>query len=97
MRLLIGAAVMATALAAGTLFQGRQASAEQAPPRIERPNERAATDMSARHRHYHHRRHRYYRTATLPYDGYRPYPPPPPCYRHCDYDLNLLPYFGRGW
>src|ERR1700755_1367859 len=99
MRLLIGAAAIATGLAVGTLFQMQQASAEQATPRIERPLEANATDISARHRYYHHRhyRHRYYRTATLPYDGYRPYPRPVPCYGYCPRDLDLLPYFGRGW
>lgn len=96
MRLLIGAAVVSAALTAGTLFQVAQASAEQATPRIERQDEGATTDVSARHRRYHHRRYAYYR-ATLPYDGYRPYPPPAPCYQYCDRDLNLLPYFGRGW
>jgi len=99
MRLLISAAVVATALAVGTFLQVKQASAEHATPRIERPNTATTTDVSARHRrhHYRHYGHRYYRTATLPYDGYRPYPPPAPCYGYCPRDLNLLPYFGRGW
>ncbi len=98
MRLLIGAAVMATALAIGTLFQVEQASADQAVPRIERPLEATATDVSARHRYHHHRyyRHARYYRATLPYDGYRPYPPPPPCYRSCGNEWTL-PFFGRGW
>lgn len=96
MRLLIGAAAIVTALTVGTFFQVEQASAEQVSPRIELPLQANATDISARHRHYHHR-HRYYRTATLPYDGYRPYPRPAPCYGYCPRDLNLLPYFGRGW
>jgi hypothetical protein len=97
MRLLIGAAGIVTALAVGTLLQMERASAEQAAPRIERPDE-AATDISARHRYHHrHYRHaRYYRAATLPYDGYRPYPPPRPCYQYCASDWTL-PYFGRGW
>ncbi|WP_424630975.1 hypothetical protein [Bradyrhizobium sp. SYSU BS000235] len=100
MRLLI-AAMVVTTLCVGTLVQTEQASADQvsadqATARIERQDAGAATDVSARHRRYHHRRYAYYR-ATLPYDGYRPYPPPPPCYQYCDRDLNLLPYFGRGW
>jgi hypothetical protein len=94
MRLLVGAAAIVTALAVGTFSQVKQASAEQATPRIERPNKATTTDISARHRGYHHRR---YARGTYPYDGYRPYPPPPPCYGYCPRDLNLLPYFGRGW
>lgn len=96
MRLLIGAAVMAATLAVGSLSDVKQALAEQATPRIERANEAAATDVSSRHRRY-HRHYRYYSHNTLPYDGYRPYPPPPPCYGYCPRDLNLLPRFGRGW
>lgn len=94
MRLLIGAAVMATALAASTLFQVRQASAEQALTGIARPLAASATDVSARHRHYHHRHYRY--AGYYPYDGYRPYTPRPRCYSNCYSDWNL-PYFGRGW
>lgn len=98
MRLLVGTAAIVTALTVGTFAQVKQASAEQATLRIESPDKASTTDISARHRRYHrHYGHRYYRTATLPYDGYRPYPPPPPCYHYCDRDMNLLPYFGRGW
>lgn len=95
MRLLVGTA-MVMALAVGTLSHVKQASAEQAAPRIEQSDKADATDVSARHRRYHHG-YRRYSHATLPYDGYRPYPPPPPCYGYCPRDLNLLPYFGRGW
>lgn len=99
MRLLIGAAVMAATLAVGSLSHVKQASAEQATPRIEQSGNANSTDVSSRHRGYHHRHYRRYgySRGTLPYDGYRPYPPPAPCIGYCPRDLNWLPYFGRGW
>jgi hypothetical protein len=51
----------------------------------------APTDISANRRHHHHRHYRhyhYYSHRTLPYEGYRPYPPPRFCYP---------PYYGDSY
>lgn len=99
MRLLIGATVVAATFVIGVFLPVGRASAapEQVrPASVEHSHAGTATDVSARHR-YHHRYHRYgYSRATLPYDGYRPYPPPSPCYGSCR-SAWVLPYFGRGW
>lgn len=49
----------------------------------------APSEFSASRRHHHHRYYRYhYSRRTLPYDGYRPYPPPRFCYP---------PYYGDSY
>lgn len=84
--------VCAMALAAGVSVCAPAAVSHASP--VPPVAASAPTDLSASRRHHHHHRyhhyHRYYYYShrTLPYEGYRPYPPPRFCYP---------PYYGDSY